>query len=164
MGAREKLTNELNELLNQPYLQELFSVDYWDPDNPDIFHWQATIKGPEGTPYEGGKFKLEIICKESYPKMGPYIHFITKIYHCNFNVYNGDICLNVLDYWNKDTMNIRKALEAILVLFINPGIDDPIDYGDLYKNNRDQFNKNAREWTAKYANENDFDKPEKQVL
>jgi ubiquitin-conjugating enzyme E2 D/E len=61
----------------------------------DMFHWQATIMGPEGTPYHGGVFFLSIHFPGDYPFKPPKIKFTTRIYHCNINS-NGSICLDIL--------------------------------------------------------------------
>lgn len=59
----------------------------------DITDIQATIEGPEGTPYEGGRFRVKIVLGENYPSGPPKGFFVTKIFHPNVDK-KGSICVN----------------------------------------------------------------------
>lgn len=61
----------------------------------DPMIWFALVRGPPGTPYEGGIFKLKITIPEDYPTKVPKVEFLTPIFHPN--VQNGNICLDILD-------------------------------------------------------------------
>ena len=65
------------------------------PQNDDNFHWQATIMGPDDSPFQGGVFFLNIHFPTDYPFKPPKFQFVTKIYHPNINS-NGSICLDIL--------------------------------------------------------------------
>ena len=39
----------------------------------DLMHWTADIKGPMGTPYEGGKFRVDIVLPSDYPFVPPKV-------------------------------------------------------------------------------------------
>ena len=65
------------------------------PVGDDLFHWQATIMGPDDSPYAGGVYFLDIHFPADYPFKPPKVCFTTKIYHCNINS-NGGICLDIL--------------------------------------------------------------------
>ena len=121
-------------------------------NNDDLFNWDATIIGPTETPYEGGIFYLKMFFPPDYPFKPPKITFITKIYHPNINNI-GDICLDILkDQWSP-ALNVSKILLSICSLLADPNPNDPLspEIAVIYKQNKDKFIANAREYTLKYA-------------
>lgn len=42
-------------------------------------HLRGTISGPEGTPYEGGRFEVDILIPKQYPFEPPKMKFETKV-------------------------------------------------------------------------------------
>ncbi len=63
------------------------------PSNPGWRHLIGTIPGPEGTPYEGGVFDVDILIPKGYPFEPPKMKFITRIWHPNISSQTGAICL-----------------------------------------------------------------------
>ena len=109
----------MNAVINR-IQQELIEIKKNPPTNcsaspindDDLFHWQGTIIGPTGTPYEGGIFFLNILFSNEYPFKPPKINFITKIFHCNISR-TGNICLDLLkDEWSP-ALNITQILLSI---------------------------------------------------
>ena len=54
---------------------------------------KGTIQGPQGTPYEGGVFEIDIDIPKQYPFEPPKMKFSTKIWHPNISSQTGAICL-----------------------------------------------------------------------
>ena len=53
-------------------------------DNGDgLMHLKGSFKGPPGTPYEGGTYKIDIRIPGEYPFRPPVMKFDTKVWHPN---------------------------------------------------------------------------------
>ena len=120
----------------------------------DIFEWDATIMGPVDSPYESGVFHLRISFPIDYPFKPPLCVFSTKIYHPNINS-SGGICLDILkDNWSP-ALTMTKVLLSICSMLDDPNPDDPLvpSIARLYKENREEYIKEAKHWTLVYATE-----------
>jgi len=122
------------------------------PTSDDFLSWEATIIGPQDTPYEGGIFGLKIQFPVDYPYKPPQIIFTTRIYHPNINA-SGMICLDILKQAWSPALTIGKVLLSISSLLADPNPKDPYvaDIAQLYLDDRRAYNEKARAWTVKYA-------------
>ena len=121
-------------------------------DEKDQYHWQATIMGPDDSPYTGGIFFLNIHFPTDYPFKPPKINFTTRIYHPNINS-NGSICLDILKEQWSPALTITKVLLSLSSLLTDANPDDPLvpEIAQIYKTDKPKYEATAREWTRKYA-------------
>ena len=120
--------------------------------NEDHTLWHIFINGPEGSPYEGGTFKVEADFSDNYPFKPPKCKFLTKIYHPNIDKL-GRICLDILkDKWSP-ALQIRTVLLSIQALLSSPNPDDPLDetVARHWKENESEAIQTAKEWARMYA-------------
>eukprot|EP01096_Ripella_sp_DP13-Kostka_P015787 TRINITY_DN749_c0_g1_i1.p2 TRINITY_DN749_c0_g1~~TRINITY_DN749_c0_g1_i1.p2 ORF type:complete len:173 (-),score=57.89 TRINITY_DN749_c0_g1_i1:148-600(-) len=121
-----------------------------DPNNFRYFH--VVIDGPVTSPYENGKFALEVFLPDDYPMSPPKARFLTKIYHPNIDKL-GRICLDILkDKWTP-ALQVRSMLLSIQALLSGPNPDDPLDNGvaDHWKRDEPGAIRTAQEWTRIHA-------------
>ncbi|DAA76775.1 ubiquitin-conjugating enzyme E2-16 kDa [Trichophyton mentagrophytes] len=145
--ALKRINKELTDLGRDPP-----SSCSAGPIGDDLFHWQATIMGPEGSPYAGGVFFLAIHFPTDYPFKPPKVNFTTPVYHPNINS-NGSICLDILrDQWSP-ALTISKVLLSICSMLTDPNPDDPLvpEIAHLYKKKDGEYERIAAEWTRKHA-------------
>ncbi|XP_058704518.1 ubiquitin-conjugating enzyme E2 D2 isoform X1 [Poecile atricapillus] len=133
--ALKRIHKELNDLARDPPAQCSAG-----PVGDDMFHWQATIMGPNDSPYQGGVFFLTIHFPTDYPFKPPKVAFTTRIYHPNINS-NGSICLDILRSQWSPALTISKVLLSICSLLCDPNPDDPLvpEIARIYKTDREKL-------------------------
>lgn len=144
---RNRLRNELRTLRSDP--PEGIEAS---PLDEMSLHWQASIRGPAGSPYEGGTFFLYIQIPPSYPLCPPIVRFITKIFHPNVSRH-GDIGIDSIQHNWSLALTISKVLISIQSLLTDPYTKvcmEP-DIGRLYESDKNRFERVARAWTHRHA-------------
>ena len=143
----KRLNKELAEFSNNPlpWCKVELAGD-------NLYKWKAVLTGPEKSPYERGQFKLDIEIPHEYPFKPPVPKFVTKVYHPNVKS-DGSICSDVLAEGWSPQLKISEVLLTIRTLLAEPNPDNPLEaeIANQYKNDRSAFNKQAKEWTKKYA-------------
>eukprot|EP00356_Strombidium_inclinatum_P008189 CAMPEP_0170487798 /NCGR_PEP_ID=MMETSP0208-20121228/6526_1 /TAXON_ID=197538 /ORGANISM="Strombidium inclinatum, Strain S3" /LENGTH=149 /DNA_ID=CAMNT_0010762195 /DNA_START=30 /DNA_END=479 /DNA_ORIENTATION=+ len=148
MSALKRIQKELIDLGKDPPA----NCSAGPIDEKDQYHWQATIMGPDDSPYAGGVFFLNIHFPTDYPFKPAKINFTTRIYHPNINS-NGSICLDILKEQWSPALTISKVLLSISSLLTDPNPDDPLvpEIAHIYKTDKSKYETTAREWARKYA-------------
>jgi len=121
--------------------------------NSELTHWKGVIAGPQGTPYQGGTFYVDIEIPKNYPFVPPKMRFETKVWHPNVSSANGAICLDILKNEWSPALTLRTALLSLQALLSCPNADDPQDavVASQYKADRKLFEKTAKFWADTYA-------------
>ncbi|KAI0079170.1 hypothetical protein K474DRAFT_1705843 [Panus rudis PR-1116 ss-1] len=122
------------------------------PCEDSLFHWKATIPGPEGSVYEGGVFDVDITLAADYPFSAPRMTFATRIYHMNISE-RGGICIDILKHNWSPALSLYKVILSLSSLLTDPNPRDPLvpSIATEYVRNRAQHDRTARHWTELYA-------------
>jgi len=93
---------------------------YASPLEDDMFEWHFTIRGAEGTDFEGGVYHGKILLPPEYPFKPPHIMFLTPSGRFETNT---KVCLSFSAYhpelW-QPAWGIRLILEAIISFLPTP--------------------------------------------
>ena len=147
MASSKRIEKETQKLKEDPAPGILAEPD---PNNPRYF--RVVMEGPQGTPYEGGFYRLELFLPEGYPMEPPKVRFLTKLYHPNTDKL-GRICLDILkDKWSP-ALQVRTVLLSVQALLSSPEPDDPLDpaVANHFKQNLADAQRQAREWNTLHA-------------
>ena len=106
MSVNQRIIKETQKLKKDPISgisAEPFS------DNPRYFN--VVISGPKDSPYEGGKFHLQLYLPEEYPMVPPKCIFMLLSIQSLLNEPNTADPLNekVNDHWLKDKKDAEKT-------------------------------------------------------
>lgn len=143
-----QVSRELCELVRQP--PEGIRVSVNEEDVTDI---EATIEGPQGTPYAGGVFKLRLVLPKDFPASPPRGFFTTRLFHPNVAVPSGEICVNTLKKdWRPD-LGLRQILLTIKCLLIAPNPESALneEAGRMLLERYDDYCRRARMMTEIHA-------------
>ncbi len=127
-----------------------------EPVDGNLNNWRGVIRGPVDTPFEGGRFELDVIVPSSYPLAPPVVRFVTKIFHPNVHSKTGEICLDILKTAWSPAWTLQSTLRAIIVLLSDPEPDSPLncDAGNLLRHgDKKGFRSVAKMYTALYASD-----------
>ncbi|KAI4724451.1 ubiquitin-conjugating enzyme [Aureobasidium sp. EXF-10728] len=149
--ANKRIVTELGQVSTNPVPGTQVQL----AEEGNVFLWEVIMQGPEDSVYANGKFKIEVLLPKEYPFKPPTVSFKTKIYHPNVsNDDKGSMCLGMLrsDQW-KPPNKIRDVLILVRQILSAPQPDDAVEsrIADEYKNNPDVFEKNAKDFVAKYC-------------
>merc|ERR1712166_148936 len=84
----------------------------------------ARVSGPEGSPYEGGTFLVEVQLPAKYPQQAPSVTVVTPFYHMNVST-SGEPCVNLLFGQWSATSTIRTVLMQLVQLMKDPDTSSP---------------------------------------
>ena len=149
MSRAKRIMKELQAVKDDP--EANISLEF--VSESDIHHLKGSFLGPPGTPYEGGKFIVDIEVPMEYPFKPPKMKFDNKVYHPNISSVTGAICLDILKNAWSPVITLKSALISLQALLQSPEPNDPQDAEVAQHSLRDRqsFDKTAALWTKLYA-------------
>ncbi|KAH8815543.1 ubiquitin-conjugating enzyme/RWD-like protein [Xylogone sp. PMI_703] len=144
-----RIAKELADIQNDQQSQIFAQPAHGD----DLTHLLASFPGPPDTPYEGGRYVVDIKIPNEYPFKPPIMYFQTLLWHPNVSSQTGAICLDTLGSAWSPVLTIKSALLSLQSLLSTPEPKDPQDaeVASMLMNNPHRFQQVAREWAIKHA-------------
>ncbi|XP_046353688.1 ubiquitin-conjugating enzyme E2 L3-like [Haliotis cracherodii] len=146
--------------MNKRLVKEMAELQKKIPDgvnkvivnDQNVNEWFAVLV-PEEPPYCKGAFRIVINFPAEYPFKPPKLTFKTKIYHPNIDE-KGQVCLPIISPENwKPATKTEQVLKSLVKMVQEPEPEHPLraDIAEEYTVNKKVFQKNAEEFTKKYA-------------
>lgn len=114
-------------------------------DKNDPFLWDATIMGPENSPWEGGLFSLEMRFSYQHPYRPPFVRFTSKMYHPNITS-DGIPALDLIQTRWKSKTKVATILHELHKMLATPSPTYPVnlDVAHVYRVNRREYERKVR--------------------
>jgi peroxin-4 len=152
--ATKRLMKELSAAEKEIGTSEVYADIVQLEPTEDLFHWNARLRGPVGSPFEKGQWDLSIKIPQNYPLAPPSMRFKNRICHPNVNFQTGEICLDILQSQWTPAWTLLSTLMAVLLLLQDPEPNSPlnIDISNLLKNgDKKGYEGLIRYYTQKFA-------------
>lgn len=120
------VTKRLQSELMQLMMSSPPGVSAFPESDANMLLWKGTIEGPDGTPYEGLKFKLALTFPQNYPYSAPTIKFTSPMWHPNVDM-SGNICLDILKEKWSAVYNVQTILLSLQSLLGEPNNSSPLN-------------------------------------
>jgi ubiquitin-conjugating enzyme E2 J1 len=136
MSYQKRLLKEKEENKNG------FEYFYIQPLQNDLFKWHFTVKGVEGSIYEGGLYHGYFDIPHDYPLSPPNIYFLNE--NGRYET-NKKICMNITSYHKEEwspAWTLRTMMQAVNAHFV---VEDK-GIGSIQKSDqeRKELAKNSR--------------------
>lgn len=133
------VSKRLNKELAMITMSPAHGISAFPEDLDSLLRWKGTIKGSEGTPYEGLVYYVSMAFPPTYPMTAPTVKFETPIFHPNIDM-SGNICLDILKEKWSSSYTVKSLLISIQVLLESPNNESPLNNqaAQLW-NNREEF-------------------------
>ncbi|KAI0565521.1 Ubiquitin-conjugating enzyme [Gracilaria domingensis] len=143
--AIDRLQDEYRILSRNPHPGG--SASPRDPNFP--FVWDATILGPNNTPWEGGFFALELRFSYQHPYRPPFAKFTSKMHHPNITT-DGIPALDLIQTrWNANT-RVGSILDALQDMLKTPNAVYPVNLAvaKQHRESRKEYERRVRRLAA----------------
>ena len=153
MAAQKRLQREFMDWSGKTKGKTPPSFATAELDGDNLYKWNIVLTGPDKSPFEGGKFKLELEAPTEFPFKPPKIIFKTPIYHPNVDE-KGVFCMEILT----DSWSPQLKIEDIFVVLLqflrepNPGHFLRPEIGEKYNTDKKGYEKTAKQWVKKHCN------------
>ena len=119
----------------------------------DISCFHAEILGPQGTPYAGGVFKIELNFPAEYPNHPPTARFVTPICHPNIERVGGKVSVDILQAEWSPVLCLNTIVLSVCSLLADPNFDQPVEpeLAALFREEPAKYEQEAREFTREHA-------------
>jgi len=98
-----------------------------EPLPSNVLEWHYVVKGPEGSPYEGGTYHGKLVFPKEYPFKPPAIYMITP--NGRFKT-NTRLCLSISDF-HPDTWNPGWSVSTILTGLLSFMLEKSVTLGSI---------------------------------
>jgi len=142
------LEKEFYKLTKNP----LWGIDAMPLVSENFLKWQAVIRGPRDSVWEGGVFKVFLSFSDEYNFKPPEVFFHTIPFHPNVDMQTGVPCmefLNDAECW-KQFYDVAYILLQLQILLDNPVLDNPVNLeaATMLKKRPQQYMQMARDCVA----------------